>query len=181
MPHAEKLLRAAIAVVCFGLAGCGSPAPRHTFAPAQDANNIHAQLEPVEKPQRVAYVCEYKSLSWINLKRLGRKDPQERALAALALGGLFDPDTIEPLIEALRDKVPEVREAAQLALHSLTGQDIPKEDYTAWRAWWKANEKHMPDAAFVARKKEYMKALNANTVTLDSLSRRDPEPKGAQP
>jgi hypothetical protein len=129
----------------------------------------------------VAYACEYKWLTAVHLKRLSRRDPQERTLAALALGGLFDPDTIEPLIETLRDKDPKVREAAQLALHSLTGQDFPSEDYAAWRTWWKSAKPGFPDAAFVERKKEYMKALNANTVTLESLSRHDPEPEGAKP
>ena len=47
-----------------------------------------------------------------NREKLANPDPRVRRAAAKALGKLKDPRALEPLIRALEDKEPTVREAA---------------------------------------------------------------------
>jgi hypothetical protein len=70
-----------------------------------------------------------------------------RVAAARVLGDVGNPAAVEPLIEALADDVGTVRDAAYLALKSITKRDLPfdpeSEDegergrrIKAWREWW---------------------------------------------
>ncbi len=61
-----------------------------------------------------------------------------RNRAADVLGGMTDPDSVAPLIAALKTK-PVVKNAAK-ALEAITGQAFG-EDAEAWGKWWRANER----------------------------------------
>jgi len=62
-----------------------------------------------------------------------------REAAVYALGKLKDPRAVEPLIEALKDKEPEVPPNADYALREITGQDFGI-DPEKWQKWWGENK-----------------------------------------
>lgn len=163
------------------LSGCGSRTATQRFTPLAPEPGMQAQVAPAAQPQRAPYACPYKWLTYVHHKRLKRSDPRERTLAALALGTLYDPESIGPLAEALRDKDANVREAAHLSLQNLTGQRLPAADYAAWRAWWKAARPHYPDTAFVERAEAQRKALEAEALKLDNHPEPEPFAQGAAP
>lgn len=160
---------ALLALLAGVLPGCGSRTSMQSYIPPHDG--IQAQAVAVSQPgQRVEYACPYTYLTYVHHKRLVRKDPTERTLAALALGGLFDPESVPKLIEALRDPSAMVREAAHFSLRTLTAQNLPQDDYEGWRTWWKTARRNFPDETFVERRDAYMKALNADAPTIQSES-----------
>jgi hypothetical protein len=62
-----------------------------------------------------------------------------REAAVYALGELKDPRAVEPLIEALKDENPDVRERAANALQKITGQNFG-ENPEEWQKWWEKNK-----------------------------------------
>lgn len=68
---------------------------------------------------------------------LGNPDPEVRSEACHALWKFKDRQAVLPLIDALKDE-PQVRQAALVALHRLTGwQELPAH-YETWQVWWTA-------------------------------------------
>lgn len=77
--------------------------------------------------------------------------PAERALAAGALGHFMDPEIVPPLIAALADAAPDVRESAADVLRRVTnrtdGIDWRRtstkgaaDAQAEWMAWWQSNQ-----------------------------------------
>ncbi len=77
---------------------------------------------------------------------LADEDTFVRMATARILGDLQAAEGVGALIDALEDREPAVREAAMVALHSITGRDFKFDPYgtpaertkkvKAWRQWW---------------------------------------------
>jgi len=65
---------------------------------------------------------------------LRKPDAEVRRLAAILLMHLKDPETTDPLIDALQDESEAVRLYAAEALKAITGQDFGQ-DHARWAAW----------------------------------------------
>jgi len=88
---------------------------------------------------------------WEELSRIGKpavaslivalkdKDWSRRSGASRTLGMIGDISAVEPLIEALKDEIPDVRKIAAVALTKLTGQDFGQND-VKWLKWWEQNK-----------------------------------------
>ncbi|NQT80100.1 MAG: HEAT repeat domain-containing protein [Candidatus Aminicenantes bacterium] len=63
-----------------------------------------------------------------------------RSFACWALGRIKDVRSIEPLINALKDKYERVRMNASLALEKITGENFGQ-NHKQWRKWWKKKKK----------------------------------------
>ncbi len=64
--------------------------------------------------------------------------PHRRTMAVEALGQIRESSSVPLLIEALRASPPEVRLAAENALHEVT-RHVLEGDADAWEAWWERN------------------------------------------
>jgi hypothetical protein len=73
-----------------------------------------------------------------------------RAAAAQALGLIPSNRTVLPLIETLKDPVPEVQRSAWVSLQKITRKFFPI-DYKTWKDW------HEDESSFEKRRQEYYK------------------------
>jgi len=64
----------------------------------------------------------------------GDRDPDVRRAAAVALGRIGAPASIDPLLAAMDDPEPGVQQLASESLETLTGQRFGR-NARAWRAW----------------------------------------------
>lgn len=74
------------------------------------------------------------------------KQPELRACAAAGLHNARSVEGVAPLIDALSDPDPRVREGAYYALRDITGQDFGQ-DQERYREWWEKNGAKLLEAA----------------------------------
>ncbi len=73
------------------------------------------------------------------IEALKDDDKWTRHSAAIALGEIEDPRSVEPLIALLNDPDSDVNGDAEYVLCKLTGNEFCR-DQERWRRWWAENE-----------------------------------------
>jgi HEAT repeat protein len=107
--HPEAAARCA-AAIALGLIGSESAVPALRNA-VQDCDREVAMQASVAL-QRIGDEGSEEAACASLIAEMDAADPERRALAARALGGLIDLDAVEPLISALSDPSAQVREDA---------------------------------------------------------------------
>ena len=117
--HSEAQARSA-AATALGLIGLESSIPELREATCDCDSGVAAAaslaLQRLGDEGSAEAACEYL------VTELQAEDPERRALAARALGGLAHPSAVEPLLEALADSSAQVRADAAGSLGWLSDQ-----------------------------------------------------------
>src|SRR5262249_49909538 len=99
------------------------------------ARSIPGLAGPIKTQARDALAERLTRMTKDTLKdKLADDDGEVRRAAALAVAMKADKSFVPRLIELLNDPAAAVGKAAQVALKSLTGQDLGG-DTAAWKAW----------------------------------------------
>ncbi len=95
-------------------------------------------------PRRMAirslgHLRDEKAIEALTFVLRNDKEPLNRGFAVMALAEIGGEQVIEPLIGALKDRVPQRRKLARRELVALTGMDHGK-NQQAWLDWWHSGD-----------------------------------------